>query len=299
MDGASARRLGSLPAGGRVTPGRLGIRARAAGRSALCRGLWEVISGDAFRRARQSDLRTETLMQRPARGLGSPLNVTRAARETDAAPPTVQQRIDNLKESFVVWPCHREEGLRPRLESPEQGLLQRSRPPAAGTADGRPSGAVRAAVGHGPARKPGAGEPRVVRAVRPGPAPPYQGRQGDRLRGARLRRRDDRIQALRRPALARRGGSDPAGLAVVGDRGHPRGDRPGGPSHPGGSLRHDRLAPRHPREPRTRERDERRQVGYCATSTGRGRLAGQRMRRRETGVSKNPPGREENRTRGG
>lgn len=84
---------------------------------ALWRGLWQVISGDAFRRARQSDLQTRTMLQRLARGLGSPVNVARIAREVDIAQFTAQQRIDDLREAFVVWPCYKEEGLRPRLKA--------------------------------------------------------------------------------------------------------------------------------------------------------------------------------------
>lgn len=84
---------------------------------ALWRGLWEVISGDAFRRARQSDLQTKKMLQRLAAGLGSPVNVARIARATDVTPTTAQQRIDNLREAFVVWPCYKEEGLRPRLQA--------------------------------------------------------------------------------------------------------------------------------------------------------------------------------------
>ena len=32
-------------------------------------------------------------------------------------PTTLQQRIADLREAFVVWPCYREEGLRPRLQA--------------------------------------------------------------------------------------------------------------------------------------------------------------------------------------
>ena len=84
---------------------------------ALRAGLWEVISGDAFRRARQSDLQTRTLLERLVQSLGSPINVARIARETDVTPLTAQQRIDNLREAFVVWPCYREEGLKPKLKA--------------------------------------------------------------------------------------------------------------------------------------------------------------------------------------
>ena len=84
---------------------------------ALWTGLWQVISGDAFRRARQSDLQTKTLLERLARSLGSSINVARIAREIDVTPFTAQQRLDDLREAFVVWPCYKEEGLRPQLKA--------------------------------------------------------------------------------------------------------------------------------------------------------------------------------------
>lgn len=79
--------------------------------------LWAVISGDAFRKARQTDLQSKTMLQRLARHLGSPINVARIAREIDVAQLTAQKRIDDLREAFVVWPCHREAGLRPQLRA--------------------------------------------------------------------------------------------------------------------------------------------------------------------------------------
>ena len=84
---------------------------------ALWTGLWEVISGDAFRRARQTDLQTKTMLERLARSLGSPINLARIAREMDVAQFTAQQRITDLREAFVVWPCYREEGLKPKLKA--------------------------------------------------------------------------------------------------------------------------------------------------------------------------------------
>jgi len=83
----------------------------------LWSGLWEVISGDAFRKARLPDSHTRTMLDRLTRNLGSPINVTRIARAMDIAPPTAQQRLDNLREAFVVWPCFREQGLQPKLRA--------------------------------------------------------------------------------------------------------------------------------------------------------------------------------------
>lgn len=79
-----------------------------------------VISGDAFQRARLSDLQTAEMLSRIARGLGSPISSARLAREIAVSPPTAQRRVDDLRESFVVWPVYREDGLRPRLRAQEK-----------------------------------------------------------------------------------------------------------------------------------------------------------------------------------
>ena len=83
----------------------------------LQQALFGVISGDAFQRARLSDPQTTEMLRRLTRGLGSQLNSARLAREIDVSLPTAQRRIDDLRESFVVWPVHRENGLRPNLRA--------------------------------------------------------------------------------------------------------------------------------------------------------------------------------------
>ena len=83
----------------------------------LQRALFGVISGDAFQRARLSDLQTTEMLRRLTRGLGSQINSSRLAHEINVSPPTAQRRIDDLCESFVVWPVHREQGLRPNLRA--------------------------------------------------------------------------------------------------------------------------------------------------------------------------------------
>lgn len=83
----------------------------------LEQALFGVISGDAFQRARLSDLQTAEMMRRLTQGLGSQLNASRLAREIDISLPTTQRRIDDLCESFVVWPVYREQGLRPSLRA--------------------------------------------------------------------------------------------------------------------------------------------------------------------------------------
>ena len=83
----------------------------------LQQALFGVISGDAFQRARLSDLQTTEMLRRLTRGLGSQINSSRLAREINVSLPTARRRIDDLCESFVVWPVHREQGLRPNLRA--------------------------------------------------------------------------------------------------------------------------------------------------------------------------------------
>ena len=83
----------------------------------LQRALFGVISGDAFQRAQLSDLQTTEMLRRLTRGLGSQINSSRLAREINVSLPTAQRRIDDLCESFVAWPVHREQGLRPNLRA--------------------------------------------------------------------------------------------------------------------------------------------------------------------------------------
>ena len=79
-----------------------------------------VISGDAFQRARLSDPQTMAMLRRLTKGLGSRFSAAGLAREIDVSPPTAQRRIDNLRESFIVWPAHRESGLQPKLRAQEK-----------------------------------------------------------------------------------------------------------------------------------------------------------------------------------
>ena len=81
------------------------------------RGLIDVIHGDAFRRADWSRTRTVAFIHRMARGLCSPVNCAALADDVGVSQPTARRRIDELREAFVLWPCHREEGLRPKLNA--------------------------------------------------------------------------------------------------------------------------------------------------------------------------------------
>ncbi len=96
--------------------------------------LADVIHGDAFRRADWSRAQTTDLLRRLAAGLCSPMSVASVANDIGVSQATLKRRIDELREAFVVWPCHREENLRPKLGA--QAKLYFSDPLYAGLAPG-------------------------------------------------------------------------------------------------------------------------------------------------------------------
>ena len=77
--------------------------------------LIDVIHGDAFRRADWSRAQTGDLLRRLAAGLCAPLNVASLANDVGISQTALKRRIDDLREAFVLWPCHREDSLRPKL----------------------------------------------------------------------------------------------------------------------------------------------------------------------------------------
>ena len=81
------------------------------------RSLLDVIHGDAFRRADWSRPQTTALLQRITRGLGSPVNHSALADDLGFAQPTIRRRLEELRDAFVLWPCHREAGLRPKVNA--------------------------------------------------------------------------------------------------------------------------------------------------------------------------------------
>ena len=82
---------------------------------ALQTSLLDVIHGDAFRRSRWSRPQTRDLLRRLTAGLCSPLNVQSLANDLGDSQTAVRQRLNELREAFVVWPCHREVELRAKL----------------------------------------------------------------------------------------------------------------------------------------------------------------------------------------
>ena len=82
--------------------------------------LVDVIHGDAFRRADWSRAQSTDLLRRLSSNLCSPFNVSSLANDVGVSQTALKRRIDDLREAFVVWPCHREGELRPRLGAQEK-----------------------------------------------------------------------------------------------------------------------------------------------------------------------------------
>ena len=88
----------------------------------LLRTLRRIIGGDAYARARISELHTDVLLQLLQQRIRTPVNVDRLAREIDTATNTARRHLARLRDSFVTWPLHqatvgREGTLRPHPQS--------------------------------------------------------------------------------------------------------------------------------------------------------------------------------------
>jgi predicted AAA+ superfamily ATPase len=79
--------------------------------------IWDVVYGDAIADARLSAAQTLTLLSRLVVNLCSPLNMSGLARDIDVSQATARQRLADLTEAFLVWPCHQEQGLLPKLNA--------------------------------------------------------------------------------------------------------------------------------------------------------------------------------------
>ena len=83
--------------------------------AALSTSLLDVIHGDAFQRAHWSRTQTTELLRRLAAGLCAPVNIASIANDIGVPQASLKRRVDELREAFVLWPCHREDGLRAKL----------------------------------------------------------------------------------------------------------------------------------------------------------------------------------------
>ena len=79
--------------------------------------LFEIVDRDALRRASWSRTETAAFLRRMTKGLSSHTNQSSTAGDLGVSPPTLRSRIDDLCAAFVLWPCHRENRLRPQPRS--------------------------------------------------------------------------------------------------------------------------------------------------------------------------------------
>ena len=79
--------------------------------------LFEIVDRDALKRASWSRTETAAFLRRMTKSLSSKVNQSSAAGDLGVAPPTLRSRINDLCAAFVLWPCHRENRLRPQPRS--------------------------------------------------------------------------------------------------------------------------------------------------------------------------------------
>lgn len=79
--------------------------------------MWDVIYGGAINAERFSSPQTATILASLTKNLCSPLNVADLARDVDAGHAVVKSRLADLAETFLTWPCHREQAMLPKLNA--------------------------------------------------------------------------------------------------------------------------------------------------------------------------------------
>lgn len=84
---------------------------------AFLQAMWDVIYGGAINTERFSAPQTVTMLSGLTKNLCSPLNVSDLARDVDAGYTVVKSRLADLAETFFLWPCHREQGMLPKLNA--------------------------------------------------------------------------------------------------------------------------------------------------------------------------------------
>jgi predicted AAA+ superfamily ATPase len=73
----------------------------------LVEALWDVVHGDAISSARFAATQTQALLSGLARGLCNPLNVANLARDLAVTPVTAGERLADLADHFLIWPCYK------------------------------------------------------------------------------------------------------------------------------------------------------------------------------------------------
>ncbi len=79
--------------------------------------LFEIVNRDALRRASWSRTEKAAFLRRMTKSLSSSINQSSAASDLGVTPPTIKSRIHDLCAAFIMWPCHRENSLRPQPRS--------------------------------------------------------------------------------------------------------------------------------------------------------------------------------------
>ncbi len=101
-------RIGGFPQA--VTAWR---RSGEPGRS-IIEALWDIVHGDAITSARFAATQTQALLNGLARNLCNPLNVSNLARDLAVTPATAAERLADLADHFLIWPCFKAaDGRRP------------------------------------------------------------------------------------------------------------------------------------------------------------------------------------------
>jgi hypothetical protein len=83
----------------------------------LVQAMWDVVYGDAIAGSRFSSVQTSLLLARLATNLCSPVNVSAVARDLDVGREVAMARMSDIAEAYLMWPCHKEQGLRAHLSA--------------------------------------------------------------------------------------------------------------------------------------------------------------------------------------
>jgi hypothetical protein len=83
----------------------------------VVQALLDVVQRDALAEASLSTTQVTAMLDRLARGLCSPVNVTSLATDVGISHDTARRRLEDLAAAFVLWPCHQSQGMLPKLRA--------------------------------------------------------------------------------------------------------------------------------------------------------------------------------------
>jgi len=82
----------------------------------FARDLWDVVRGDAIRKADLPDVTILALLERLGENLASPVNASKVARDTDlGSNHRVNDRVHDLTVNFLTWRCLQQVSGRPNV----------------------------------------------------------------------------------------------------------------------------------------------------------------------------------------